>query len=946
MSLSKSLKVSALKEKINQLEQEARRLKEQLKEAAQEECVTISVPESLQPIFLKAQDYVREYFSDKRENPEHGTIDIQGERYIMVRAASMSKEFFDTISSHYQERGSIEARRVATGFLFDLALSLGKADARNFHSMMNVTNPIDKLSAGPIHFAYTGWAFVKLLKDSNPSPDENYYMIYDHPFSFESDVWLREGKLTDFPVCIMNAGYSSGWCEESFGIPLVAVEVECRARGDDHCRFIMAPPSRIEAYIEQYKSQPYSRVSEEGVIEIPEFFQRKRLEDEVRQSEETARALLDAPTESAFLLDTSGKILALNKTAEERLANYDSQLIGKNVFHLFNRDVARQRLKYHRQVVRTGKPVQYIDQRENRWFQTQVIPILDSKGEAASIALYSRDITELKKNEAELEQHRNHLEELISERTSELLAANEKLSREIAERKRAEKALQDEKERLAVTLTSIAAGVIVTDTQGRITMLNGVAEKWSGWEQKKAKDRLIDDIFHIYEDHPGKEEKIALINRTKETINQPLQKEGILYNRDGLKRLITTTASPIVDKKKQLIGYIYVIRDITETKRIEEEFLKHRKIESIGILAGGIAHDFNNLLTVILGNISLVKLDIDEDTKSYHRLDVCERTCISAKNLTNQLLTFSKGGEPVKKIVILNKFLRETISFALSGSRVVAKFHLPKGIWAVEVDEGQFGQVINNLVINAVQAMTKGGTLHVSLENYREPEKDHAAPSNRYVKITLRDEGCGIPPEDLPKIFDPYFTTKKNGSGLGLASSYSIIKRHKGKIRIDSEPGKGTTAIIELTAVDAPATTPLPEKKKNKIGNLGRILLMDDEELVRNTGREMIETLGFGVETAAHGEQAISRYRQALLDGNPFQAVIMDLTVPGGLGGKETVQILRDIDPKVRAIVSSGYSNDPIMANYTQFGFAGVVVKPYRVEEMQNTLEQVLKSIG
>ncbi len=222
------------------------------KESSTDSLCTVRVPDQFKEIFLKAQDYVKRYFEDNAANPEHGTIEISGERYILVRAASMSTEFFDLVTSLYQDRGHEEAQKVAKSFLFDIAHALGKADAREFHSKMDVTNPIEKLSAGPIHFAYAGWAFVDILPESHPSPDDNYFLIYDHPFAFEADSWLRHQRKTDFPVCVMNAGYSSGWCEESFGIPLVAVEVECRAAGDEHCRFIMAPPSRIEQYIAQY----------------------------------------------------------------------------------------------------------------------------------------------------------------------------------------------------------------------------------------------------------------------------------------------------------------------------------------------------------------------------------------------------------------------------------------------------------------------------------------------------------------------------------------------------------------------------------------------------------------------------------------------------------------------------------------------------------------------
>jgi signal transduction histidine kinase/predicted hydrocarbon binding protein len=250
---------------------------------------TVKVPEPIEALFRRAQTYVSRYFSKKVESPRQGTISISGERYILLRAASMSVEFFDLVTSLYQDKAPEEARRVASNLLFDVAHAIGKADARSFHQKMGVADPIEKLSAGPIHFSYAGWAFVDILPESTPSPDESYFLIYDHPYSFESDTWRRRGRRSAFPVCVMNAGYSSGWCEESFGLPLVAVETECLAAGGRRCRFIMAPPSRIEEHLARHASRDGRRTGPPGgnpPVSIPEFFRRKRMEDELRRSHE------------------------------------------------------------------------------------------------------------------------------------------------------------------------------------------------------------------------------------------------------------------------------------------------------------------------------------------------------------------------------------------------------------------------------------------------------------------------------------------------------------------------------------------------------------------------------------------------------------------------------------------------------------------------------------
>lgn len=284
---------------------------------------TVRIPEPFAPIFLRAQDYVSRYFSRKVENPELGTISISGERYILLRAASMSVEFFDLVISLYQDKGPEEARSVASNLLFDVAHAIGKADARSFHMKMGVTDPIEKLSAGPIHFSFSGWAFVDIFRESHPSPDNDYFLIYDHPFSFESDAWLRRGRESDFPVCVMNAGYSSGWCEESFGVPLVAAEIECLASGGSHCRFIMAPPSRIEEHLARYSRRRSDRRSPSrtwarGAVSIPEFFQRKRMEDELRRSHESLeRRVKERTAELEAANELLRREIAERKRAEE-----------------------------------------------------------------------------------------------------------------------------------------------------------------------------------------------------------------------------------------------------------------------------------------------------------------------------------------------------------------------------------------------------------------------------------------------------------------------------------------------------------------------------------------------------------------------------------------------------------------------------------------------------
>lgn len=384
-----------------------------------------------------------------------------------------------------------------------------------------------------------------------------------------------------------------------------------------------------------------------------------------------------------------------------------------------------------------------------------------------------------------------------------------------------------------------------------------------------------------------------------------------------------------------------VSRDITELKRMEAELIKAQKLESLGVLAGGIAHDFNNLLTVILGHIILAKTEVGPGTRVCEQLEEAEKASVRAKDLTRQLLTFSRGGAPVKRTVSIGDLVRESAAFGLTGTNTRCEVLLPEGLWAVDADEGQMSQVIHNLILNAHQAMAHGGVIRLSCENrLLDPEEVPPLPAGRYVCISVADTGTGISPDDLPKIFDPYFTTKKGGSGLGLATSYSIVRKHGGHISVESEPGAGATARVYLPASErvVPFRTTAPDPPW--IGK-GRILVMDDNEAVLEVVKGMLNAIGYNAVLARAGEEAVDLYRESLEKGEPFFAVIMDLTVPGGMGGAEAIGLLRRIDPGVKAIVSSGYSTAPVMAEYEEYGFSGVVAKPYTLKQLGDTLRRL-----
>lgn len=1411
---------------------------------------------------------------------------------------------------------------------------------------MKLKDPIEKLSAGPIHFSHSGWAFVDIFPESRPSADENFYLIYDHPYSFESDSWIKAKKKVDFPVCVMNSGYSSGWCEESFGVKLVATEILCKAKGDDQCRFIMGHPSKVDGFIKDYlRTQPKlsSRVTK---YEIPGFFSRKTAEDELRktldeleirvdertselskanaklkkeiikrqeretalkQSEETYRKLIETANDAIIVADAeTGIIITLNKKAEEMLGrpaekvigthqsqlhppdderhareifrthvaakvgvnefiyvqNSDgrkipveisasvSELGGRKIIQGIFRDLTERQkvqdaerlrveraLRYQASLLELSKMdysdletiskkisrlnaetldidrvgIWYLDEggtllicdhlfdhtedtykerkqlfvkdypayfnaiKENRIIATpnaleddltselsktylneneirslmdvpiwrngkvagivchervgkirnwtaedqdyaratadiisiameaserkkienknkqyvrelealakvssllgsamEVKPLLENMlltlkstipavekgaimlydekakeifvgalmgytdprvsdirlsiensysgqsirerrgiliphvseeaysggiqeirdiksaiatplittkriigaisletsagtnafteddlrlltafaGTAAAVIenaqlyegliqserryrtfvesfhdtifitdyamhmLYANpslerqtgykiddfkfvqednpfihpddrkhvadfirrfmasskdysdtienrfidkngqvhwytsviskitynnqpalqfityDITERKNAEEALRESEQQFRTLIEQSTNpiyilqhdRLVLVNEAWERlfgyerkeimnpgfdymifiapesleminarrekrkrgdavsnryelsvitkdgkklaleasvadirwrnqpavqgvyyDITERKKNEAALAAEKELLMVTLRSIGDGVITTDVDGRIILMNKVAESLTGWTQETALNLPVENVFNIF-DHKTRQKlssPVAQIIGSSGIFE--LLNDMILIAKDGTERLIADSGAPIRNKEGSVLGTVIVFRDVTEKRKMEEERIKTMKLESVGLLAGGIAHDFNNILTAILGNISLAKMELEANNKERLTdiLNKSEKASFRAKELTQQLLTFSRGGNPIRKTASIGDLIKESADFMIRGSNVLCEYQIADDLWPVDVDQGQISQVIHNLIINSVQAMPVGGVIKIFAENHQADDLSGAMRAGNYVKIMLRDQGVGIPEEHLTKIFDPYFTTKQKGSGLGLATCYSIVKNHEGYIMVESQLGSGTQFLIYLPA----SGQQFVEKSEYKmtIGpGHGRILIMDDEEDIRDITSRILKRLGYESASAADGRDAIQMYQAAKESGAAFDAVIMDLTIPGGMGGKEAIKKLLEYDPKAKVIVASGYSNDPIMSDFQKFGFSGYIVKPYDLEEFKILLHNVL----
>jgi PAS domain S-box-containing protein len=555
---------------------------------------------------------------------------------------------------------------------------------------------------------------------------------------------------------------------------------------------------------------------------------------------------------------------------------------------------------------------------------------------------FNEMLSQIQIRDAALELHSESLEAQIAARTAELSKANADLRAEVEMRNKTEKALAAETERLSVTLRSIADGVIATDLECRIILINRAAELLTGHNQEQAVGADLNDILTLMNPRTQLPVRMPVdeIVRSGRTIGSI---DTAFFPKQNSRRVIAHNGAPIHNRSGQIIGVILAFRDITETQKMEEEILKSRRLESIGILAGGIAHDFNNLLTAILGNVTLAKSLAKGETKLYMRLEDAEKASLRARDLTQQLLTFSKGGAPIRKTASIVEILIDSASFVLSGSNVECDFSLAEDLWPVNIDESQISQVINNIIINADHSMASGGVISVQAKNVIVTLNDHLPlQDGKYVKISIMDRGVGIPEEHIQKIFDPYFTTKQKGSGLGLATCYSIIKKHDGIITVESKVGAGSVFCIYLPASQENIHDESEKADEGIIRGGGRILVMDDQESVRDVADKMLRHLGYSVDLSADGSEALEKYRRALESGSPYDAVIMDLTVPGGMGGEEATCELLKIDSGAKAIVSSGYAHGPIMANYRQYGFVDVIVKPYKIDELGKVVYRVV----
>lgn len=517
------------------------------------------------------------------------------------------------------------------------------------------------------------------------------------------------------------------------------------------------------------------------------------------------------------------------------------------------------------------------------------------------------------------------------------------ITRDITQHKLAERALSDNEKTLKSLTELMPVSIGWADYEGTVEYLNQNFVERFGYTL--ADVPTIELWFQKAYPEPDYRETVSFQwkNRFAEAIElsgPPPPMDVIITCKDG------THCHTILNTQLAQNRIIVIFTDITERENLQNELLKVQKLESLGILAGGIAHDFNNILTGILGNLSFARMFLDESHRSSKILLEAEKATQRATDLAHQLLTFAKGSQPIKRAMSAQHIIEASASLVLRGSNVMSITDIPANLHDIEVDEGQISQVFNNIIINAAQAMPGGGTITFAAENLTLDSANHMSlTAGEYVKFSITDTGCGISSEDQKKIFDPYFTTKAGGNGLGLASGHSIISKHGGHISVRSIVGKGTTFFILLPAA-LNAKTPELEKDTTALvsgeNHGSSLLVMDDEEMIRELAVEMLGELGYHVQTCVNGEEAIALYRTAYQAGAPFAAVIMDLTIPGGMGGKDAAQHILSIDPNACLVVSSGYSNDPVMAEYAKFGFSAMMAKPYTASKIAGILRELL----
>jgi PAS domain S-box-containing protein len=639
---------------------------------------------------------------------------------------------------------------------------------------------------------------------------------------------------------------------------------------------------------------------------VQDITEQKRAEEELRESEGRFRVLFEGAPDAAFLGETdTGRIIDANPAACRLLLRSREQILGLNQKELHPPNMtpsAQELFEQHIRETEKGGPAIFLESM-----------VLRSDGKEVPVEISAQRVVI---------------------RGRPVLYG---VFRDISRRKQAEAMVRN-------ILETVDEAFIIIDRDYRIISANRAYARQANLPVEEILGKHCYRISHgsNVPCHEAGEECAVLHTFEHGEPSTVVHKH---HDKDGNLLYVETKSYPMRDASGDVVSAIEVINNITEKHLLEEQMLRNQKLEAVGLLAGGIAHDFNNLLQGVFGGISLAKQLAGKADPIYRHLENAEGALNLSRSLTRQLLTFSKGGEPVKRVISLHSVVLDAAKFALSGSGVDFQSSIDEGLWPVEADEGQISQVIQNIVLNASNAMPNGGAVTIRACNLpADGDAKSGLEKGDYVKITIEDTGPGIPESHLARIFDPYFTTKEKGTGLGLATSYSIVKRHSGLLDVHSELGRGSVFAVYLPASRGVSLPDRETRGRAPVKGSGRILFMDDEEIVRNVARYMLESLGYEPDFAVHGDEAVSKYLKAMQAGVPYGAVILDLTIRGGMGGVETIKRIREQDPAVKAIVSSGYSDEPFAQRYEEMGFQAVLNKPYEAESLGRVLHSLLNN--
>ncbi len=927
---------------------------------------TVSVPADLKNIFQRSQKLVEKCFREKKENPFNGTIEIGDQRYILIRAASLSVEFFEAVKKFYADRSEKEAIALARDLLFDVAHAIGMADARSFHAKMNLRTPIEKLSVGPVHFAYSGWGVVEILPESLLVPDQNYVLIYDHPHSFESQAWQATGRKASFPVCVMNAGYSSGWCEESFGMPLVAAEIMCQARGDKSCRFIMGHPDRINDHIAAYLEK-HSRLSLGSArFEDTGFFKKKKFEDELRR-----RELQRAEHIQRAIYQISEAAQAA--TSLEQLCKSIHAIIGELMparnFYIALYDPETDFLRFPywvdefdetppldhpgkgltEYVLRMGQPLLAAPEVFERLVQSGEIepvgapsldwlgvPLKTKAGETIGVMTVQTYSESVRYGDADKD-----VLVFVSSQVAMMI-----------ERKQADETLRQSEERYRSMVDNAPLGILTANREGWIIDVNPNLLRILGSPSAEATKAINLLAFPPLCAAGFSADFKKCMDESRLIIG-----EYPYTSKWGKSIYIRAHYVPILDGAGAVVGVMGMLEDITERKlmekerqELEERLRRIEKMEAIGTLAGGVAHDLNNVLGVLSGYAELLIMETQEGSPGRAHATRILKSSERGAAIIQDLLTLARRGVAISEVSNLNQIVSDYLkspefaNLSAQHPQIQVQAALASELLNVIGSPVHLSKTIMNLVLNAFEAMSTEGVITITTCNryLDKPIKGYdEIRAGDYAVLSVSDAGKGIAPQEIRRIFEPFYTRKmmgQSGTGLGLAVVWGTVMDHNGYIDVQSEEGKGSTFTLYFPVTRESLSLDQPKISLAQfMGHGESILVVDDLPEQRDVAAAMLGKAGYTVQTVASGEEALE-----YLDRHAVDLVILDMIMDPGMDGLETFRRIRAIIPRQKAIIVSGFVETDRAREALKLGAGSYIQKPFIMEKICQAIRSEL----